>query len=143
MIAILSGTYEDQTREQLTRYLMELGKDALEKPYQPHLHKPPWMPRPWNLLNVAIFMVFWVLGTALWLLVPARYAGPPGALQAKVDRIHWRVHMFAFWLFGNVMLALFVLLLVICWGVTFSKVRTAAVKATTTTSSPATTGEAM
>lgn len=58
MIAILSATFEDQQNSSRKLYILDLGVDALEKPYRPNLALPPWMPRPLNILNMLVYTLF-------------------------------------------------------------------------------------
>lgn len=99
MIAILTETYERHVGQEKLNYFMDVGSNALRKPYHPCVEEPPWMPRPINLLNLVINLtrdgLNW-LASALGLLRTRR----------SIDLAAFHLQIFVYWVSGNLLIAI-------------------------------------
>jgi len=113
MIAILSGTYDRHEQDSKRLYLLDLGKDALTLSYHPSMRSGtalPILPRPANLLNVALRACFGGLNILLSIVSCCCGAPALAGIVAQLDRIHFKLHLFLYFALGNLVMVAFTMM---------------------------------
>jgi len=114
MIAILSGTYERHEENSRRLYLLDLGKDALTLAYHPSMSAGtalPTLPRPANLVNIALRAIFVVAHLVVGILFCCcKGTGVHSDVKTYLHRIHFQLQLLVYFIFGNLVMVAFTML---------------------------------
>lgn len=116
LIAILTKTYEDHVQDSKRLFLLDIASDALELPFQPDIQRLPMMPRPANLVNIAVFLALHLLKVIILMVLnllpsccfcqrPSHPTDPRAAAICEAmawwERAHIRAQLTVALIFGN------------------------------------------